>query len=619
MDSTARLKSVQRAINNKGWRNTAVAVTEFMTSSPMKMFLFGYLSHPDSNPLLIFHFFFLFLCLAPPIVQAVPSEEICIEDGGTAECVNIIGYSASMGSHVTCGPNEHQFVYHLLNSPGELATLITTESNQYLVDACSAYFTNNGFYPHTLCGTPDFSYPCGPPPGNFDWQVDSPGSGQFGSEAELNLYFNGVSLPGKINVYAVCPTGYAPNSHYPNPNPYCWRTAYYEKPELCAGNPIQPGLGNKHQRETDYRATGVSRLVFQRFYNSLRVKPGDLGLKWSHSFERSIEIISNASYTTAFVHRPEGKRHNYRLINSVWINNSDIKDSLESIATGWRYTTTDDNIELYDNTGRLLSIVYLGGMIVTLDYDASTGLLATVSSNLGESLSLTYNTSNLLASITDHTGRRWVYRYDGKGNLEHVDAYVGTPGKITRTYLYEDVRHPNALTGIMDERSIRYANFEYDANGYSTASYHGPVTSVLTDRIDGVTVSYDTNSSRTVTDSHGTSSQYSISTNLGAVRLNYISGPGCASCSSGHTSYTYDQNNNTTSRTENSIITKYGNYDSKSQAGCKVIGITSSDSSIGVCAFNSVASPAARRVDFIYDTRFFNKVSTKIEPSVFVQ
>jgi hypothetical protein len=59
----------------------------------------------------------------------------------------------------------------------------------------------------------------------------------------------------------------------------------------CCANPIEPGSGNKYQREVDYRGPGAFALEFARTYNS-RVVDGyrtgapALTVQWLHGYER---------------------------------------------------------------------------------------------------------------------------------------------------------------------------------------------------------------------------------------------------------------------------------------------------------------------------------------------
>ncbi|MFL9896523.1 RHS repeat domain-containing protein, partial [Paraburkholderia sp. RL17-381-BIF-C] len=76
-------------------------------------------------------------------------------------------------------------------------------------------------------------------------------------------------------------------------------------------------------------------------------------------------------------------------------------------------------------------------------------------------LGLTYDGSGRILSVVPPSGNATHYAYDAKGNLISVTAPIG----YVRQYLYEDVRFPNALTGIKDESGSRIAAWTYDSSG----------------------------------------------------------------------------------------------------------------------------------------------------------
>ena len=389
----------------------------------------------------------------------------------------------------------------------------------------------------------------------------------------------------------------------------------------CLGNPIHGGTGNKYQTETDITLTSLS---FSRTYNSTEFYLNGtlvstvLGNHWNHVFERYV-IVDTLNPNAAHVTRPDGKSYLFTMSGIQWIPDADVEDQLEQftdgqgVPTGWRYTTTDNTVEDYNASGKLLSIIDVRGNLQTLSYDTSNRL-DRVDTNSGEFLQFNYDTSGRMATITDQATRTWTYRYDANNNLEFVDNPDGT----TKQYHYNEpaftstTNLPHALTGITDERGLRYATFEYQADGRAKATYHAGNAQ----RVD---ITYDDISgSRTVTNSLNQPSTYSTAVQLGVALVTDVSGPGCATCGTGNTSYDYNPaNNNLLSRTENGITTKFNNYDSKGQFSCKVEGITSTDTSTGVCTFDPVASPEARRTDYTYDSRFFNKTTTVTAPSVF--
>ncbi|HHJ16880.1 MAG TPA: hypothetical protein ENJ80_09305 [Gammaproteobacteria bacterium] len=374
----------------------------------------------------------------------------------------------------------------------------------------------------------------------------------------------------------------------------------------CLGNPIHSGLGNKYQIEADI---SLSSLTFSRAYNSFDFQLNDvpvssvIGRHWNHSYERYViadSLDSNAIHVT----RPDGKGYIFSSSGGQWLPDADILDRLEQLTdalgapAGWRYTTTGNTVEVYDTAGKLVSITDVRGNTQTLSYD-SNSLLNRVDTNTGEYLQFGYDGENRISTITDHTGRAWVYRYDATDNL----AFVDNPDGTTRQYHYNEPAFtsgndlPGVLTGITDERGIRYATFEYDASERAVASYHAGNAQ----RVD---ITYnDTDGTRTVTNSLGQSSTYSTAVQLDVPLVTDVSGPGCTTCGAGNSSYNYDPaTNNLLSRTENGVTTEYGNYDIQGQYGYRT---------------EALGTPEQRRTDYTYDTRFFNRITSITEPSVF--
>lgn len=213
-------------------------------------------------------------------------------------------------------------------------------------------------------------------------------------------------------------------------------------------------------------------------------------------------------------------------------------------------------------------------------------------------------------------GRSWAYRYTANQQLEFIDYPDGSHRQYhyNETALTSQVEQPTALTGITDERGLRYASYEYADDGRAKASYHAGNAG----RVD---ISYDDlNRSRTVTNSRGDTSTYTTEVQQGLSLISVITGPGCSNCGAHNASYQYDPANNTLlSKTEDNITTRFGNYDNKGQVGCKTVGVTAadlSDTRVDACAFDSLASANARRIDYSYDSRFFNKITRITEPSV---
>ncbi|HHJ18064.1 MAG TPA: RHS repeat protein, partial [Gammaproteobacteria bacterium] len=274
-------------------------------------------------------------------------------------------------------------------------------------------------------------------------------------------------------------------------------------------NPITAGVGNKFQAETDLPANGPWPGL-TRYYNSLGQAPGSrFGVDWRDTFDRTVQANLAANPPTAIVRRETGKGFYFTRKNGQWLSDKDVVDRLEELTnsqgtvTGWRLKRQDNRSEDYALNGTLLSITETDGRVVTLSYD-SLGRLNRVDATTGEYIVFTYDNQNRVTTITDQASRLWTYRYDDMGYLRYVDNPDGT----TRQYHYNEsgltaaTGFMRALTGITDERGIRYATYGYDAQGRASLSTHAGNAQ----RVD---ISYnDTDGTRVVTNSLGQPSTY---------------------------------------------------------------------------------------------------------------
>ena len=381
-----------------------------------------------------------------------------------------------------------------------------------------------------------------------------------------------------IDWQLICPAGWDPQSNLPGtPYPaYCVKLYPDPVPAKNAGpcncngnspeqtansNPINVGVGNKFQIETD--AAGPGALRFSRTYNSSNAVIGNrIGSQWRHNYERSIALQSS-TITTVYVSRPDGKTFYFNLTangtpvlwgtaGAVWTADADITDQLVALVdgsgaiTGWRYTTATE-IETYDATGTLLSIIDRAGLTQTLSYSDNTtpiniapfaGLLIRVTDALGHQLNFTYDNNARIISATDPAGGLYLYAYDNHNNL--VSATY--PDNRLRAYLYENTSFSNALTGLIDENGNRFAAWAYDSQGRAISSEHAG-------SVDRVTLGYGSNTT-TATDSLGSVRTYSFQTILGVVRNIGVSQPAGAGSATASQSFAYDPNGNVSYRVD---------------------------------------------------------------------
>ena len=413
----------------------------------------------------------------------------------------------------------------------------------------------------------------------MDFVSDSWQDIEGSSEVYLTVYRRAETAPLSFGV--------SPQGEYPRCE---------NQPPAKTNNPIHIIMGNKYKYAVDLSASTISPISFQRHYNSHDKRSSDLGFSWRHNFE--ISVVASQDGKLATVNRPDGVSIEFNnFLNTGWVTDLGVSSTLSKTPTGWTYKTATKT-ELYNSQGQLTSIVNEQGRTLTLTY---SGRLDTVTDDIGNQLTFTY-TNSLLSNVTASDGRTWIYSYDVNNNL----VLVTNPDNTFLQYNYENVSFIYYLTGITDERGIAVEHYEYDASGRAIASYKGNKTTTISERVEGVSIRYDglPNKARQVTSSRGSTTTYDWGYKLGTTAITKITGPGCAACgSNGDSAYVYDNAFNVTSSSDNGVTTNYGNYDANGNYGYKEI---------------AVGTPEQRRIDYTYDPRFYNKVSTKTEPSVAV-
>ncbi|MDH5515470.1 MAG: DUF6531 domain-containing protein, partial [Gammaproteobacteria bacterium] len=421
-------------------------------------------------------------------------------------------------------------------------------------------------------------------------------------------------------LFEYCPYGYDLRISDGTTGPagfFCKRLAPVEdRCELYTGNPLSIGTGLKHQVEDDYTDNRKGHLKLQRHYVSERWgEPGLFGANWHSSYDRAISWHGD-SPALVTVNRENGiKRHFIRQADGGWKSNTDSLETLLETPTGWTYITTEPATESYDVAGQLQSIGYIDGTVLNLTY--SGGVLEKVQSSSGEALVFFEDPEDgdtLIDAVSDDTGREWKYFYDINSNLEFVVRPDGTPGddgdNPVRQYVYEDANFKYALTGIIDERRLRYATFGYTNSQYNrgtaVSSYHGdsvnPVEQVSIKTHDD-TYAGDGTIVRTVTNSKGQDTVYTVIDVNGVALPASIAGPGCATCAGGNSTYTYyPGTTNLWEKTTNGITTEFGDYNASGNAGYMI---------------EARGTAEERRTVYTYDPRYFGKKATVTVPSVY--
>jgi RHS repeat-associated protein len=391
---------------------------------------------------------------------------------------------------------------------------------------------------------------------------------------------------GAIQTVSKCPSGYGgPYRSGPPSYDYCTFVSVLTREtgvKNCpkTPNPCAISAGLEILSQTDYSRRSVSGLEFTRFYRSSpsvtaswQTTVGRLGYSWSDTYSSSVTMragsASAAVPDVASVTRPTGHEVMFYRSAGVWVSEGDITDRLtqqvdgSGNTTGWQYrNASDDSVQAYDASGRLVSITSRTGVTQSLTYStASTGttvapgagFLILVTDSFGNSLSFTYDSQQRISTITEVGAGTTTYAYDSNSNL----ASVTYPDGSVRGYLYneqaytQNVSRLYSLTGVVDESNNRYETIKYDSSGRVASTE-------LAGGAELYTFSYGAGgASTTVADAAGTTRVYSFTKVFGRATGTGIQ-RSCAGCSTVNSPVTLDANGNVSSKTDfNGNVTNY--------------------------------------------------------------
>ncbi len=315
--------------------------------------------------------------------------------------------------------------------------------------------------------------------------------------------------------------------------------------------PADSQSGNAYYEETDYTSAGPNRLTFTRYYNSQDscLNNSSFGGGWRHSFDRY--LVAPGSNAGA-LEREDGKQYPLNVSGTTYsipnITNYTITAVTVGSLTTYTVTTPDDSVEIYTansltagTVATLQSITYRNGYSITLDRSVANVLKATDS--YGRVLTLNYNaTTGLLTSVNTPDITTINYGY-GTG---YFRAGIVTGGGINTYGRLASVTYPDAPSNPVTysytgTTSSSGTTMTYGANTYYIRAFMlssvtdqqghvknswvvdpwGRVTSVSGyNGLDTTSITYnDSTGTRTVTTPSGVVETYSFTNVAGLARV----------------------------------------------------------------------------------------------------
>lgn len=230
---------------------------------------------------------------------------------------------------------------------------------------------------------------------------------------------------------------------------------------------------------------------------------------------------------------------------------ADIGVLTKTDTAGWKYISANNERFIFNTAGQLIKWIDTHGAVQKFTYSGSK---VTATDNLGNSLSFTEDADHQPLTMTA-PGVQITYAYNTNKRLTSVTRVVG--GQTTqRQFHYEVIGKPDLLTGITDERGVRYATWTYDDQGRATSSEHA-------NGAEHVGVAYNSDGTVSVTNELGKETKYSFQYIKGVKRITSIQGQPSANCPNSNSSFTYDTNGLLKTKTDNKgYLTTY-TYDTR--------------------------------------------------------
>jgi len=379
---------------------------------------------------------------------------------------------------------------------------------------------------------------------------------------------------------------------------------------MC-GSPINLTNGNTFVQADDYELPGLGGgISLKRTWNSEWannspwIQAGMFGDSWQSSFEKRIQVLSGGTQLRYW--RGDGGAWLFTN-NRGWTLTSppDERATLASSHSGFTITLRDGSQEQYNSNGLPTAFLDRNGNQITLTYDASNRL-TTVTDAASRVLQFTYDPVFVqqVTKIQDATGTIATYAYDSGS---HLTSATYADSSVVN-YSYDS---SGLLLSVTDQLSKVLEAHTYDTQrrGLSSQRANG---------VDSLTISYSPGGSyATLTDSATNQTTYDAGDQFGSRRYaTNIHGTGCDSClGRNNQSFSYDTSGNRTSSADpNGNQTTYS-YDSNGNVTqiSKNIGSATQTSSFTWNSFGEVLTatdPLTKVTTNTYDTKG-NLLTTK--------
>jgi YD repeat-containing protein len=189
-------------------------------------------------------------------------------------------------------------------------------------------------------------------------------------------------------------------------------------PPSGEGNPINTGVGNKFQSETDFTADRHTGLSLTRYYSSQDTTSSAFGKSWHSTWHHGLTVSGSVVTMT----RADGREDTFTNNGSgVYSADPDVTSTFAAMTgaggavTGWQHRLADDTIETFLVGGQLASVTNRAGLVMNLAYDGNNNLIK-VTGPFGHTLTFANDASGRVSQMTVPDGGVYTYAYSSTSN-----------------------------------------------------------------------------------------------------------------------------------------------------------------------------------------------------------
>jgi RHS repeat-associated protein len=316
--------------------------------------------------------------------------------------------------------------------------------------------------------------------------------------------------------------------------------------EASAGG-VNTGNGNKLTQVplTGWTALGGMPVSFALAHNSQSTHNGELGQKWTHSFDLYLAGVYNELNDSTDMAAHWGDDLAYKFAQNVdgtYSAPAGIHDTLVKNADGTFTLTKPNQVKYHYNTAGYCDTI-TGRNANTIAISYLTGnYVSTISDSTGRSIVLNYDASHRIVSVSDPLSHLWSIAYDASNNLSTITYPVLGTTSYTENFGYNGAHD---ITSYADKRG-HSSVFAYNSTDNSLATASDPYA-------NQTSYAYSSTAT-TVTDANGHAEVYSYASG----RLSQTT-----DAASQSESYVYDSSNNKTQTTDRRGYIWHASFDAR--------------------------------------------------------